>query len=375
MECRAWVEALGGDAPWKEREKKRLRRVEGLGDVGGLVEAFPDLQAYLQAEEELQVSDIQEIALCRTPFGRVSKVIAKRIARTKRDILAAAAVYSDVHAGKGGLTDEQRDAFDSRIAHMLDAEQQTIAALKDLAELGPGSTTPAAGSLKAHCHSIIESLTEAKQDLTNIVSEMQMLRMRQTISAKEVLFTQSTTGVLDASLEQLLEQDKLRDLEREKNAKEEQGLRRRKNASKPLNNDSNHNNKKDSWANVPNLLDDWDGGNDSDEDDIDEDTMKQLAQEQSTLSAQLHEEMHQAMQAEKQMEEFSELAELFSQKLAEQHGDIISLENDVGESTEFMNQASDQLISAKEHNKSFRKYVIVFFSIATGMLLLMDAMD
>ncbi len=241
------------------------------------------------------------------------------------------------------------------------------------------------GSLAAHRIAVVQTLADAKQELTSIVSELQMLRVRQALASKAALYSEGTGNSrndTEAEMERLVQEDAERERLRAEKRDKSTDFKKLWDDRDPSkdNHDTGglrkrHGNSETGKATAGWDLDASDMVFDDDEDDLDPETMNQLAQEQSALSAQLHEEMQQAKQAEKQMNEFSELAELFSQKLSEQHNDIISLENDVGTSTEMMHRAGDELISAKEHNKSFRKYVIIFFSVATLTLLIMDKMD
>mmetsp|Transcript_43170 Transcript_43170/g.69217 ORF Transcript_43170/g.69217 Transcript_43170/m.69217 type:complete len:308 (-) Transcript_43170:4935-5858(-) len=278
-------------------------------------------------------------------FSLEADTIWIKLQGTKQVIGDVVGSYSEFGSYVGGsnvkgLTDEERDAFDGKIGRILSEERGKIDSLRDgVVELGSARE----GSLVAHRQMVVQHLYEFVQEITKMTGELQLLRMRQTVSAKKTLYASEQR---DAVIEDLVENEqKLPD------AFSQEGLRNRKNRFIEEEQD------------------------DVDLSDVDDVFLAELQTEQAALKNQLEEEMEGVKQAEKQMHEFSQLLSLFNDKVMEQSESISNIFNDVQKSTNLMDSATDQLFSAKEHGSSFRKYVVIFFVVASGLLLLLDAMD
>jgi len=283
-------------------------------------------------------------------FNEVSREVLKRLQSTQTTVLDLVDAYGSFDEGKG-FSDEKRDAFDAKLAEVVKTERVKVDGLRDaVSRLGLATS----GSFLEHKHVVVEVLYQRLQILTKLIGGLQLLRMRHTLAAKKSLYSSSTGGGVD---EQLIES-------LVRNAQEEtETVRRRK--KEPVN--------KTSEGYSTNFDDEL--GSDEEGDSFDAETVQMLESEQVALRARLQREVEEVKQAERQMGEFSELLTVFNDKVAEQSESVSNIFAEVEKSTDYMRKATDQLHQAKQHNSSFRFYVLIFFAIASGLLLLYDRMD
>ena len=216
-------------------------------------------------------------------------------------------------------------------------------------------------ALFTHRQITLQCLAEFKRKANTVLNELQMIRVRQTLASKPALYHRNSNGSFDNEIENLVAEDMRVEAKNETNMKDIKDIK---------------------WTNAKNstikqtigfhMTHDIDSDSD---DDSSEGLMQKLVQEQSLLSTHLQQEMKEARTAEKQMHEFSELMEILSQKLSEQHDSILDLETDIDTSTKSLRNAEEHLVKAKSHNKSFRVYIIAFFAVIILSLLIMDRMD
>mmetsp|Transcript_20326 Transcript_20326/g.39913 ORF Transcript_20326/g.39913 Transcript_20326/m.39913 type:complete len:335 (+) Transcript_20326:70-1074(+) len=288
----------------------------------------------------------------------------RKLQSARKTVQGVAEAYSTFvstqSGGPRGLTDEERDAFDSKMSALVASERARVDSVReDLVALGPARP----GSLLAHRQAVVQHLYELLQEVTKASGELQLLRLRHTSTSRKALFANDGKAQ-DAKIGQLVKEAQKND--RAKADPSHEGLRRRR---------MNVTESKTS-SRVNSEYNAYESDLDSDEDDVfDEGMMHELQTEQTALRARLERELEAVKQAEQQMNEFSQLLSLFNEKIVEQSESVNNIFKDVQTSTNYMDSATDQLHSAKNHNSNFRKYVIIFFAVASILLLILDAMD
>jgi len=261
-------------------------------------------------------------SLNETSFTFLASGIAVVLDKTLESVFNLASSYSH------SLSERERDAFDMKLRQVLKVERDKIQALS-------ASRKMMSNDEAKHRGVVIHCLGDKANRVTKVAGELQLLRTRQVIAAKPALLSSNNMDV-----EKLVEASKMQD---------SYGMRNRHNIKSVV--------------------------SDDDSDEYDEEFENKLKSEQIALKSRLDEELEGAKQAEKQMHELSHLMSIFNDKIMEQTELVSNMYSDVKDGTRHMDSAKGQLEQAREYNSSFRYYVVLFFVIATLLLLIYDRMD
>ncbi len=314
--------------------------------------------------------------LWKTAFERECRAISARLAQTRADVVRCAEAYAGGSAGAdAGLSESERDAFDARVDVQLREEAAAIERVRQAAGGGaPAAAASTGSSLLAHKQQVVAILQAAAQELTRLVSELQLLRMRQAMVAKKALFV-SAAGAKDplrggedaARIERLVELEQQRGSHggglRQRRA-DGAAVKRAQRPAMPQDDDESVSGNDDGF-----------GDFDLDDEELDPESIKVFEEEQVALKAKLDEELLGVKQLERQMHELSQLVTVFNEKLVEQSDDISHIAEEVRTSTGFMGKATKEIDTAREYGSSYRKYIVVFFAVASALLLVLDRMD
>ncbi|GBG32226.1 Hypothetical Protein FCC1311_084512 [Hondaea fermentalgiana] len=315
--------------------------------------------------------------------------------------------YSTSSASARGLTDRERDAFDARLASVVGDERAKVDALRNAVQ-AMGAARP--DSALAHQQAAVHRLYEILQNITKASGELQLLRLRHTTSSRTALYASAADDGSDAHKTHAREQDEARIARLVKEAQQSTSFdpdadddldikmynaqnralrhRRRKRVieEEPQEDQDrrspevNHANDVDTARHDSRAALGLDVADASDHEDVmeqapDQALMQALESEQTALQSRLDSELEAVKKAETQMNEFSQMLSFFNDKIVEQSEFVDNIFKDVQTSTIFMDMSTEQLLSAKSHSSNFRRNVILFFAIASGLLLLLDAMD
>lgn len=103
-----------------------------------------------------------------------------------------------------------------------------------------------------------------------------------------------------------------------------------------------------------------------------EEEMAELELENQALEERLNTELEEAHKIERTVNEVSELIQLFSAKVLDQHHVIGSLYDDSLYAVDTIREVPKELHKTGEHSKGYRQYMLSFFLIMGLLLLLLD---
>ncbi len=280
-------------------------------------------------------------------FNARSLNVVESLQSTKRTILGVVEAYSKLEFGENedeGLSENDKDAFEQKIDAILKEQQENIDSLKK-------EIPPKKSDANLHMATVIQYIYDMLQDCKKTSGELTMLRMRQMMASKKTLYVEEYTGI----------NKQVDDWVAEAKVLEEKtyGIRNRKDK------------KNGAWSELDDEIDLM--GEDIGA--LDEETVQTLTQEQRDLESKLDEEIEKVKEAEKTMNEISEMFAFFNQELVDQTRTIANIYDHVESSVDYVDKSTEQLEQVRGYNKSFRRNVIIFFSVATLLLLLLDAMD